>query len=275
MARKEKPTEKIRTCLRRCACQHGRGLVKCMKQKHPIAALVIVATLLATAAVFYFNKRFDLEDFSLASAQLANKPLAMPEKGELDFRFQQFTAWERQSMPIIGRIDAPMGSESGALTYNAQPFWSMNKARGGYHTGDDLNGIGGMNTDLGDPVYAVTDGMVVYSGEPSPGWGNILILGHRLADGRFFQSMYAHLHETFPPLGTMVGRGQKIALVGTAHGAYPAHLHYEIRCGHGADIGAGYAEQRLNRVDPSDFSAACRAAEDALEASVTTLKLRE
>lgn len=246
-----------------------------MKQKHPIAALIIVAALLATAAVFYFNKRFDLEDFSLASAQLANKPLAMPEKGEPDFRFQQFKAWERQSTPIIARIDAPMGSESGALTYNAQPFWSMNKARGGHHTGDDLNGIGGMNTDLGDPVFAVADGMVVYSGEPSPGWGNILILGHRLEGGRYFQSMYAHLHETYPSLGAMVGRGQKIALVGTAHGAYPAHLHYEIRCGIGADIDAGYAAKRLNRVNPTEFSSACSAAEDALEVSATTLKLHE
>jgi len=156
-----------------------------MKRKHPIAALVIVAALLATVAVFFFTRRFDMADFSLASAQQANKPLGMPEKGEPDFRFQQFSVWQRQSMPVIARIDAPMGSESGALTYNAQAFWSMNEARGGHHTGDDLNGIGGMNTDLGDPVFAVADGVVVYSGEPSPGWGKILILGHRLADGRY------------------------------------------------------------------------------------------
>lgn len=246
-----------------------------MKRKHPIAALVIVAALLATVAVFFFTRRFDMADFSLASAQQANKPLVMPEKGEPDFRFQQFSVWQRQSMPVIARIDAPMGSESGAMTYNAQPFWSMNEARGGHHTGDDLNGIGGMNTDLGDPVFAVADGVVVYSGEPSTGWGKILILGHRFADGRYFQSMYAHLHEAFPALGALVGRGQKIARVGTAHGVYPAHLHYEIRCGNGADIGAGYAEQRLNRVSPAEFSAACRAADDALEMSVTALKLRE
>ena len=152
------------------------------------------------------------------------------------------------------------------------PFdWEMNDARGGHHTGDDLNGIGGMNTDLGDPVFAAAEGLVVYSGVPSPGWGSVLILAHRLTDGRTFQTMYAHLHQIDVALGSMVGRGQKIASVGTAGGTYPAHLHYEIRTGHGVDLGAGYAAYPLNRVDPSAFRAPLRALADDLRPAVSTL----
>ena len=75
---------------------------------------------------------------------------------EFDPRFIQLDAFERISLPTITGMSAPMGSENGALTYNAQVFWANNPKRGGHHTGDDFNGIGGMDTDLGDPLYALS-----------------------------------------------------------------------------------------------------------------------
>lgn len=144
----------------------------------------------------------------------------------------------------------------------------MNEKRGGHHTGDDLNGIGGMNTDLGDPVFSTADGLVLYTGEPSPGWGNTIVIAHRTADGTIFHSMYAHLHTIDTRIGDLVPRGGKIGTVGTANGYYPAHLHFEIRASDGVDIGAGYAAEPLNRLDPmATITGLKNAAEDDLAAS--------
>ncbi|MFL6595529.1 MAG: M23 family metallopeptidase, partial [Chthoniobacterales bacterium] len=86
--------------------------------------------------------------------------------------FQLPSALDLASLPTAARFDFPLGSENGALAYNAQPF-TENR-----HLGDDLNGIGGENSDLGDPVFAVADGRVIYAQEGGPGWGNIVIVLH-------------------------------------------------------------------------------------------------
>ena len=193
---------------------------------------------------------------SPAWLQEADTPLGMPADGKPDFRLHRLTAWQVVTLPRATRFDAPLGSEHGALTYNAQPFWQMNEARGGHHTGDDLNGIGGMDTDLGDPVFAAADGAVVFAGEPSAGWGKIVVLAHRLPDGRVLQSMHAHLDRIDVALGQAVARGTRIGAVGTANGNYPAHLHFEMRESDGVDIGGGYGAQPLNRLDPAKAVAA-------------------
>jgi len=197
---------------------------------------------------------------SLANFQTADAPLLLPEDGKPRHRLHQLSAWDQVKMPRVARFDSPMGSETGGLTYNAQKFWEMNQKRGGHHTGDDLNGIGGMNSDLGDPVFATADGLVLYAGEPSPGWGKTLILGHHTEDGRGLHSMYAHLDKMDVAVGTSVGRGARIGRVGTANGYYPAHLHFEIRESDGVDIGGGYSLQPLNRLDPGKTIAELRGA---------------
>lgn len=177
-------------------------------------------------------------------------PLAMPKDGEVDYRFLFYSAWAAAVMPKAERFDPPMGSEHGGLVYNAQKYWEMNEKRGGYHLGDDLNGIGGMNTDLGDPVFSTADGLVVYAGEPSPGWGNTVLVARRAKDGKLLQTMYAHLHEIRVKRGDLIGRGDVVGTVGTSNGFYLAHLHYELRESDGPEIGGGYGMDPLNRLDP-------------------------
>lgn len=190
--------------------------------------------------------------------QDADAPLAMPPGGEVDQRFRLLSAWQRTQVPGAARFDPPLGSDHGGLTYNAQKFWEMNATRGGRHLGDDLNGIGGMNTDLGDPVFAVADGLVVFAGEPSRGWGNTVVLAHRGLNGAWMQSMYAHLDRLHVGCGALVARGSRLGTVGTAHGNYPAHLHFELRAADEVDIGAGYGMSKLNRLDPAATVAGLR-----------------
>ena len=105
------------------------------------------------------------------SASLALLLLEMrtPRQGRAPLPFDpallRLSAAETAALPLAARFDHPLGSEHGALTYNARPF------RMARHLGDDLNGIGGGNSDLGDPVHAIAAGRVVYAGEPGPGWG--------------------------------------------------------------------------------------------------------
>lgn len=221
---------------------------------------VILLALAAVAGIagvwgWRLGNRYELGRGGL---QNADTPLVMPEHGEIDHRFDFPSAWQAARIPRAPRFDPPLGSEHGALVYNAQKFREMNEKRGGPHLGDDLNGIGGMNTDLGDPVFASADGLVLYAGVPSAGWGNVVVLAHTVPDGRTLHSMYAHLDRIDVMLGALVARGGMIGTVGTANGYYPAHLHFEIRAGEGVDIGGGYAMNPLNRLDPLATVAALR-----------------
>src|SRR5438105_10545178 len=164
--------------------------------------------------------------------------LTRPKYVDLAFRFP--SPFELASLPIAVRFDFPLGSENGALAYNAQRF-TENR-----HLGDDLNGIGGENSDLGDPIYAVADGRVLLARDGGPGWGHVVILLHaHLENGerKYVESYYGHVQDMLVHPGETVKRGQQIATVGTANGRYFAHLHFEMREFITPFIGAGYREK--------------------------------
>ncbi len=243
-----------------------------MKSARLLLTLVIAAGLVGYAV--WRSSQTGVAEVKLVGFQDWDTPFEMPENGNPDMRFHFLSAWQANQIPSVTKMDTPMGSENGALTYNAQKFWEMNDRRGGHHTGDDLNGIGGMNTDLGDPVFAAGNGLVVYAGEPSPGWGNIVVLAHRDPEGKPVHTMYAHLLDIKSTLDSLVARGEVIGTVGTAGGHYPAHLHFEARSSDGVDIGAGYVSQPLNRLDPAAVVAALHNSE-AAGISPAALKLAD
>ena len=161
------------------------------------------------------------------------------------------------TLPTATRFDFPIGTEHGALAYNAQPF-TANK-----HLGDDLNGIGGEDSDLGDPVFAVADGRILLAQEGGPGWGNIVIVLHAYREAgvrKYVQSFYAHVQTMQVAPNEIVRRGQEIATVGTAGGKYLAHLHFEMREFVTPFVGAGYRQDTRGWLNPSEFLRAHRGA---------------
>ena len=187
-------------------------------------------------------------------------PRAQPKP--LDPAFLRLTPLETATLPLATRFDMPLGSQHGAFTYNARAF------RISRHLGDDLNGIGGENSDLGDAVYSAGAGRVVFVGVPGPGWGKMVIIAHRLPEGDelgpVVQTMFAHLESIRVQTGQTVQRGDQIGTVGTAEGQYLAHLHFEVRMGPYVNPGQGYADTALNRVSPEQFIRARRGAGPAV-----------
>jgi murein DD-endopeptidase MepM/ murein hydrolase activator NlpD len=152
---------------------------------------------------------------------------------------------------VADGFDMPVGKPDGRGYYRARGF----TAHG--HLGEDWDGVGGGDTDLGDPIYCIGDGVVVFARDCHQGWGNVVIVRHAYRDGlgtRYVDSLYGHLERILVKRGQGVRRGQQIATMGTAHGLYDAHLHLEIR--KNLEIGMSrdkFAQDSSNYYDPSQF----------------------
>ncbi len=77
---------------------------------------------------------------------------------------------------------------------------------------------------IGQPVYAVADGKVVYSGTGLADYGNLIIVKHNST----FLSAYAFNKSRLVKEGMQVKSGAKIALMGTGK-SNQAMLHFQIR----------------------------------------------
>ena len=177
--------------------------------------------------------------------------------GKIDPAFRLASPLELASLPTATRFDFPLGSENGALAYNAQPF-TENK-----HLGDDLNGIGGENSDLGDPIFAVADGRVSLARDGGAGWGNVIIILHAYEENgerKYVQSYYAHLGMMLVAPRQDVHRGEQLGTVGTGNGQYFAHLHFEMREFVTSFLGPGYRADTRGWLNPTEFIAKHRGA---------------
>lgn len=92
------------------------------------------------------------------------------------------------------------------------------KRNGRPHKGIDIA------ADNGDPIYAVLDGEVVYTGTQR-GYGNVVIIEH----DDLVMTVYAHNESNLVRLGEKVKKGQPIATVGSTGNSTAPHLHFEYR----------------------------------------------
>jgi murein DD-endopeptidase MepM/ murein hydrolase activator NlpD len=150
----------------------------------------------------------------------------------------------------IGKTDlATEAKDTKDDWYNALDFGDDN------HLGEDWNKNSGGNTDCDEPVFSAANGFITYAADAGLGWGNVIIIEHRLADGKRIQSLYGHLSEITKPSGDVKKREQ-IGKVGNANGRYLCHLHFEIRKETSPmwnQAGPGYSSDRTGWLDPSDF----------------------
>lgn len=126
------------------------------------------------------------------------------------------------------------------------------------HLGEDWNGNGGGNSDLGDPVYSIGNGIVLHAMDIRVGWGNVVIVRHAFRDTngkiQMIDSLYGHLNEIKVKMHQIVKRGEIIGTIGTNHGMYEAHLHLEIH--KNLTMGpnrTGFAHDYSNYYSPTQF----------------------
>ncbi|MCB0398571.1 MAG: M23 family metallopeptidase [Winogradskyella sp.] len=157
-----------------------------------------------------------------------------------------FELFQRNKEYISDGFDYPVGKPDADGYYNAQKFQENN------HLGDDWNGVGGGNSDLGDPIYAIGNGYVTVAKNLKGGWGNVIRIIH-LYEGKLYESVYAHCDSIYVEQKKFVRKGEQIATIGNCEGAYYAHLHLEIRDSVDLDIGGGYSTNTTGYIDPTEF----------------------
>jgi peptidoglycan hydrolase-like protein with peptidoglycan-binding domain len=77
----------------------------------------------------------------------------------------------------------------------------------------------------GTPIGAAGRGVVRFAGWNSGGYGNLIVIGHRLG----FESWYAHLSRIAARPGQAVVGGTRIGYVGSTGRSTGPHLHFEVR----------------------------------------------
>ncbi len=134
-------------------------------------------------------------------------------------------AQETAAVKLADGFQSPVGSDG-------QSYYRARGMQPNGHLGDDWNGTGGGDTELGAPVTATAHGLVVFARDFRLGWGNVVIVRHAYLEAgqvAYADSLYGHLDSILVQEGQQVVRGQKVGTIGNNRGMYNAHLHFELR----------------------------------------------
>jgi murein DD-endopeptidase MepM/ murein hydrolase activator NlpD len=191
-----------------------------------------------------------LSDFA-ARAERFRMPIGNDGQEDLgeDLSMLEIGTWPLTGYPRVGfNVFSPANGWYAATAFNqdrwmdngwAEPSGTASSVyrSGNHHPGEDWNRIGGG--DLGLPVHAVADGIVLLSQEQvctddeSGQWqpcvfGNMVVVGHLTPDGLIMGSVYAHLEEPSRlAAGDRVGLGEILGMIGASAASSP-HLHFEL-----------------------------------------------
>ena len=128
--------------------------------------------------------------------------------------------------PAVARVagSGACGKVTGGAVGTGVFIWpSANHYLSGYdytaiHRGIDIAG------NIGEAVWAVDAGVVVYAGWNEYGYGNMIMIDH----GNGWQSLYAHLSSIKVVCGQSVDQGTLIGAIGSTGNSSGAHLHFEL-----------------------------------------------
>lgn len=160
-------------------------------------------------------------------------------------------------VPLCNGFDFPVGKPNADAYYRARGL----RLKPPRHMGEDWNGNGKGNSDLGDPVYSIGHGVVTYAADARGAWGKVVIVRHAFRDpksGKVLccQTLYSHLDDVSVKLGQLVLRGYQVGTIGTNRGMYPAHLHIELHFN--IDVNCGHQGIPKNAQNYGDLSAFIR-----------------
>ena len=163
--------------------------------------------------------------------------------GLADESSSPFNEFLRTDIPPADGFDFPVGDPDGWGSYKdpesdrIMTGWSVyirfcQRYKYGIHPGEDWNGDGLGNSDLGQAVYSVANGKVVLAKEIEPA-GGVIIIEHVFYENHskhHIQSVYKHLQNMRVKKGQTVRRREIIGYIGRGtDDRYTAHLHLEMR----------------------------------------------
>lgn len=158
---------------------------------------------------------------------------------------REFVTW---SAPRITRSDPSVASvlgsghcgaiSDGPVGISVLIWPASNRFLSGYDYSPAANHFGiDIDGNLGDPVYASDNGVVVYSGWNDWGYGNMIVIDH----GNGWQTLYAHLSAVHMGCGAHVYQGNLIGAFGNTGNSSGPHLHFELM------------HDQYGKVNPWDF----------------------
>jgi len=155
-----------------------------------------------------------------------------------------FEKYLSTDIPPADGFDLPVGDPDGQGSYTdlatgqSHHGWYVSTRFAqwypyGIHPGEDWNGVGGANTDLGQPVFAVATGKVVFAGPCGKNQRGVVVIQHLFYENhekKRIRSVYIHLEDMRIRVGQMVRRRQLLGTIGKVKsGKMLAHLHLELR----------------------------------------------
>jgi murein DD-endopeptidase MepM/ murein hydrolase activator NlpD len=177
--------------------------------------------------VEYPGNKLDVYTFDMDNPSLEPGTMLIVPGGE-----REFVNWGppiiTRANPAVARTYGP-GScgevYDGAIGGGAFVWPTTERYISGYnyspatnHRGIDIAG------SLGNPVFAIDAGVVVYSGWSNLGYGSLVVLDH----GNGWQSLYAHLSSIYVSCGQSIFQAASIGAVGSTGNSSGPHLHFEL-----------------------------------------------